>query len=87
MTIVIDYSSVMKEIQISTFKAQCLQILDEVNRTEEAIIVTRRGQPLVVISPINTKPNQGFGIGSGTAKITGDILSPAGDESDWEVLG
>lgn len=76
----------MKEIQISTFKAQCLQILDEVNRTEEAIIVTRRGQPLVVINPINTKPDGGFGIGSGTAKIIGDIVSPAGDEGDWEVL-
>lgn len=76
----------MKEIQISTFKAQCLQILDEVNRTKEGIIVTRRGQPLVEINPLKTKPNGGFGIGSGTAKIIGDIISPAGNEEDWEVL-
>ncbi|MEM9274638.1 MAG: type II toxin-antitoxin system Phd/YefM family antitoxin [Cyanobacteria bacterium P01_F01_bin.143] len=67
----------MKEIQISTFKAQCLQILDEVNRTEEGIIITRRGQPLVEINPIKTEPNRVFGIGSGTAKIIGDIISPA----------
>lgn len=76
----------MKKIQISTFKAQCLQILDEINRTEEGIIVTRRGQPLVVINPVDTKPDKGFGIGSGTAKIIGDIIAPAEGEEDWEVL-
>ena len=76
----------MKKIQISTFKAKCLQILDEVNRNGETIVITRRGEPLVEINPVSTElANKGFGIGAGTAKIKGDIISPV-CEDDWEVL-
>lgn len=77
----------MKEVQISTFKAQCLQLLDEVNRTEEQLVVTRHGQPLVVINPFKAhSPKKGFGIAKGSAKIVGDIVSPVSEPSDWEVL-
>ncbi|MGL4880199.1 MAG: hypothetical protein ACRC8K_03950 [Waterburya sp.] len=30
----------MKEVKISTFKAQCLSLLDEVGRTKEGLTVT-----------------------------------------------
>ena len=77
----------MKEVQISTFKAQCLSLLDEVSRTKESIIVTRHGKPLVTIEPIeNKQPRKGFGIAKGTIEIKEDIIEPATDLSDWEVL-
>ncbi len=77
----------MKEVQISTFKAQCLSLLDEVSRTKEGITVTRHGKPLVVINPIeNNQPRKGFGIAKGTIEIKGDIIEPVTDLSDWEVL-
>ncbi|MEM8831797.1 MAG: type II toxin-antitoxin system Phd/YefM family antitoxin [Cyanobacteria bacterium P01_G01_bin.19] len=88
MTIVIDHSFfVMKEIQISTFKAECLRLLDEVSRTKEGLTVTRHGKPLVVINPVEEhEPRKGFGIAKGTIEIKEDIIEPATDLSDWEVL-
>ncbi len=77
----------MKEVQISTFKAQFLSLLDEVSRTKEGITVTRHGKPLVVINPVeNNQPRKGFGIAKGTIEIKGDIIEPVTDLSDWEVL-
>ena len=77
----------MKEVQISTFKAQCLSLLDRVSRTKEGLTVTRHGKPLVVINPIQDKnPRKGFGIAKGTIEIKENIVEPATDISDWEVL-
>ena len=77
----------MKEIQISTFKAECLRLLDEVSRTKEGLTVTRHGKPLVVIQPIEeNQPRKGFGIAKGTIEIKKDIIEPPTDLSDWEVL-
>ena len=72
----------MKEVQILSFKAQCLSLLDEVSRTKEGLTVTRHGKPLVVINPVeNSKPRKGFGIAKGTMKIKGDIIEAVTDLS------
>ena len=77
----------MKTIQISKFKAQCLRLLDEVNRTGEGLTITRNGQPLVVINPItNTKTRAEFGVAKETGKILGDLITPAVEPSKWEIL-
>ena len=36
----------MKTIEISEFKAKCLDILDHVARTGETLVITRCGHPL-----------------------------------------
>jgi prevent-host-death family protein len=77
----------MKEVKISTFKAQCLSLLDEVSRTKEGLMVTRHGKPLVTINPVeNKKLRKGFGIAKGTIEIKGNIIAPATDISDWEAF-
>jgi prevent-host-death family protein len=77
----------MKEIQISKFKAQCLRLLDEVNRTGESLMITRNSKPLAVINPVPVKKTRaGFGIAKGTAKIKGDIIAPVVEPSEWEIL-
>ena len=77
----------MKEIQISTFKAKCLQIIDEVNRTGKELKITRHGKPVAIISPVSEeKQRQGFGAAQGTMEIKADIVEPVFDASDWEVL-
>jgi prevent-host-death family protein len=77
----------MKEVAISEFKAKCLALLDEVQKTKQPILVTRRGHPLAEVGPPIPKENRVW-IGSmkGMSKILGDIVSPATDEDDWEVL-
>lgn len=77
-----------ESIPISKFKATCLRILDEVNRTGKKVIVTRKGEPiaLVVPAPSPPKPKKWLGSMKRDIKITGDIVSPVLDEMDWEVL-
>lgn len=78
----------MEEIAISKFKATCLAVLERVRKTGKPVLVTRFGQPVaqLVPPPAQEHPTRELGALRGTARITGDIVSPASDEDDWEVL-
>jgi prevent-host-death family protein len=77
----------MKEIAISEFKAKCLALLDQVQKTKKAIRVTRFGKPIAdVIPPSPTPRKDWMGSMKSRIEILGDIVSPANEESDWEAL-
>jgi len=78
----------METINASSFKATCLALLDKVEKTGESIRVTRRGKPVAQLVPVSP-PGKRLIMGcmEGTARITGDIESPASAASDWDVLG
>ncbi len=78
----------MKEVAISEFKAKCLSILDEVQKTKKPIRVTRFGKPVAEVVPPVPQETVGSWLGSmkGQIEILGDIVSPASDEDEWEVL-
>ena len=78
----------MREIAISEFKAKCLALLDEVNKTKKSIRITRFGKPIADVIPSPTAVDREQWIGSmrDSMQILGDIVSPANDEEDWEVL-
>jgi prevent-host-death family protein len=78
----------MKEVAISEFKAKCLALLQEVQKTKKPILITRFGKPVAEVVPPSPpmRPANWLGSMKGTAEIVGDILSPANEESDWEVL-
>jgi prevent-host-death family protein len=77
----------MKEIAISEFKAKCLAILDQVQKTKHPVRITRRGKPIAeVVPPIPESRKDIFGFMKGSVEILGDIVSPANDPEDWEVL-
>ena len=78
----------MKEVAISEFKANCLAILEEVRKTGQPIRVTWHGKPVAEIVPPSAVLNRADWIGSmkGKMEIIGDIVSPANDEDEWEVL-
>jgi antitoxin (DNA-binding transcriptional repressor) of toxin-antitoxin stability system len=75
-------------IAISKFKATCLAVLKKVKRTRQPIRVTRFGETVAEIVPPSTPAGRTHLLGSlqGTARIVGDIVSPASDEADWEAL-
>jgi prevent-host-death family protein len=79
----------MKEMAISEFKAKCLSVLDEVHKTKKPILVTRFGKPVAEVIPPSPDAVSESWIGSmkDSMKIVGDIVSPASDENEWEVLG
>jgi prevent-host-death family protein len=77
----------MKEVAISEFKAKCLALLDQVQKTKKPIRITRRGKPIAeVVPPSPASARDWMGSMKGRMEILGDIISPAADESDWEVL-
>jgi prevent-host-death family protein len=78
----------MEEIAISKFKAQCLAILERVRRTRRAVRITKFGKPIAEIVPPSDPVVEQRVLGgmAGTIEILGDIVAPASDESDWDVL-
>jgi prevent-host-death family protein len=75
-------------IAISEFKATCLAVLERVKKTGRPVIVTRRGEPIAQVIPPAPSERTPAWIGSmaGKARILGDIVAPATDEDEWEVL-
>jgi len=77
----------MVEVAISVFKAKCLALLEQVRRTRQPIRVTRHGKPVAEIVPPTPAADRAKLIGSmKSSKILGDIISPANDDGEWEVL-
>jgi prevent-host-death family protein len=78
----------MEQIAISKFKATCLAVLEQVRRTRRPVLVTRFGEPVaeVIPPPPPQRPKGWLGALAGTGRIRGDLVAPAGEESDREVL-
>jgi prevent-host-death family protein len=76
----------MKEVAISEFKAKCLAMIEEVEKTKQPIRVTKFGRPLAEVVPATPDKKQRSWIGSmkGQVKFLGDIVAPVFDESDWK---
>jgi len=74
-----------KIIKASEFKAKCLALMDEVARTGESVIVTKKGEPLVELVPHKSKPKKdAFGILKDELTITGDIMAPI--DVEWNAM-
>ena len=78
----------MKEITISEFKAKCLAVIERVRSTKKPIRITRFGKPVAEVVPPTSVEERSSWIGSmkQSFEIVGDIVSPANDENEWEVL-
>lgn len=74
----------MKTIKASEFKAKCLKIMDEVAATGEPVVITKKGVPVAELVPAKRRPKTLFGALEGSARITGDIISPI--DVEWEAL-
>jgi len=64
------------KVAAGEFKAKCLKFIDQVNKTHEVLVITKHGVPKAQLVPVSEKPKQLFGFMKGSARITGDILSP-----------
>lgn len=73
------------EISAGEFKATCLKLMDEVARTHETVIITKRGRPVVRMVPVEDEGETIlFGYMAGTATIHGDIVGQI--EVEWEAM-
>ena len=68
------------------FKTNCLAILDEVRDKRETVVITKHGQPVAKLVPVNTDQDEIFGFFSGKGSISGDVVSPVLSDKEWGNL-
>ena len=77
----------MREVAISEFKAKCLALLDQVQKTKTPIRITRFGKPVAEVVPTSPAPLPDWmGSMKESIEIVGDVVSPANEDTDWEAL-
>lgn len=76
----------MKKIAAGKFKAQCLSLMDRVQRTRQPLLITKRGKPVVKLVPVIEEDDGWFGRLKGEMEIVGDIESPIYPAEAWKVL-
>lgn len=75
----------MKTMAISEFKAHALKVIDQISQDHEAIVITKRGNPIARILPYEATEHLAQpGQLADTLLFEEDIISPLGEEL-WEV--
>ena len=76
----------MKTILVSEFKAKCIAVLREVERSGEPVVVTRRGRPMARVEPFSqAKQRKQLGASRGSMQIRRDLVRSE-STADWEML-
>ncbi len=76
----------MQDIPISMFKAKCLGLIEQVDKTRQPLRITRHGRPVAEVIPAGPDRKRKFlGAMVGTGKIVGDIVSPIIDLDEFEA--
>ena len=73
----------MQTMKASEFKAKCLRLIDEINRTGEEIIITKNGKPVSILKPYRNVPTTLFGLHKNKIQSSDDIISPL--KINWEA--
>ena len=76
----------MKTMAAGSFKARCLAVMDEVQAKRQAIVITKRGKPVVKLVPADAETDDIFGLYKGKVKIHGDIVGPIISPEEWGDL-
>ena len=70
----------MRTITALEFAATCLELMDEVSRSGETLVVTRNGRPIAELRPFSGgRRDSPFGMHK-SLEIRGDVVSPLEDE-------
>jgi len=75
----------MREIPLKEFRERCLAILDRVQKTKEAVLITKSGRPVAKLVPAEKAPREFLGRLEGIVKIIGDIESPIEPADTWDA--
>ena len=80
------YNDHVKSIGVTEFKAHCLQLIDEVSRTGNGLILTKRGKPMARVLPPDPCEGTRFVPGQFSHMLVemGDVVSPL--DVEWEAL-
>jgi len=74
----------MQQMGAGQFKAHCLKLMDQVQQTHEEIVITKHGQPVAKLVPVEDDSQTSIvGFMKDTVQVTGDIVSPI--DEVWEA--
>lgn len=76
-----------KHIGAAEFRNSCLQILDQMTQDREPVTITKRGQPVAVLSPADEpSPRKAlFGALAGTVLRYDEPTAPVIDPGSWDA--
>lgn len=74
----------MKKIAAAEFKARCLTLMDEVHKSREPVVITKRGKPVAKLVPVQDRGREFLGRLKGIVRVIGDIESPIESPETWE---
>jgi prevent-host-death family protein len=67
----------MKKMEASSFKRNCLAVMDEVQARHETVVITKHGRAVAMLVPANTEGDEIYNFLAGKGSIVGDDVSPA----------
>jgi prevent-host-death family protein len=74
----------MKRMKASEFKAKCLKVLDDVERTGEPVLILKRGRIVArLVSPLIHSEKTSWERLRGRMEVVGDIVGPVVPADDW----
>jgi prevent-host-death family protein len=71
-------------ISAANFKAECLKLMDQVEKTRQPIIITKHGRAVAQLAPVEANPRSLFGYMRHTVNIDGDIVAPL--DIEWSAV-
>ncbi|MDQ3697260.1 MAG: type II toxin-antitoxin system Phd/YefM family antitoxin [Gemmatimonadota bacterium] len=74
-------STPARTVPAGEFKATCLELMDEVKQRHVEFIVTKRGEPVAKLAPVDATPPSPFGYLRGTVIEEHDLVAP--DHVAW----
>ena len=76
----------MKTMLVSEFKAKCIAVLKEVERSGKPVVVTSRGRPLARVEAFSSGARgKQLGVLKGSMRFRGNLVR-ADTTGDWEML-
>jgi prevent-host-death family protein len=67
------------------FKARCLEVMKQVERTRRPVTITKRGRPVAMLVPVETEAEPFLGSLRERIKIGGDLSRPIEPPEVWET--
>ena len=62
-------------VPVTEFKANCLKLLEQMNKTGNRLVVTKRGKPLARVEPLQMTPKSPRGMWAGRVEFVGRYCS------------
>jgi prevent-host-death family protein len=75
----------MRKMPAGEFKTRCLRVMEEVKTYRTSVVITKKGQPVAKLVPVDDEAPDVFGCMAGTAEIAGDVEAPVVPLRAWKA--